>query len=64
MNPNVTGYLLYNDQEPLPAATLLDEFNDYDDFNLVPYDREELFTDVTRSIEMTMKMAVLGDGAN
>jgi len=38
----------------LKPATELDAFDDYDDFFLVPYDREPLWENPSQRIEMTM----------
>ena len=64
LNPNVTGWLMYNKDAEIPEPTLLDEFNDFDDFTLVPHDKEPLLDKVDRSIQLDFKMDNLGDGAN
>lgn len=64
LNYNVTGHLVYNDTAPKPEATLVDTFNDFDDFTLVPQDGLELFDKVDYTISLDLKMDNLGDGAN
>lgn len=64
LNPNVTGWLVYDDKKKLPAPTLIDEYYAFDDFALVPHDGQELYEDVNYSFTMTFKMANLGNGAN
>jgi len=55
---------VYDDRNPLPAPALLNTFDPFDDFNLVPYDREERLDQVDRRIRLDMRMGNLGDGAN
>ncbi|KAI9690252.1 MAG: hypothetical protein M1822_009213 [Bathelium mastoideum] len=40
LNPNVTGWLMYNEQAEKPTPALLDDLNPFDDFSLVPQDGE------------------------
>lgn len=55
---------MYDDTAPLPTPALLDAFNDFDDFTLVPTDGEELLGPVDYSFNLDLKMDNLGDGAN
>ncbi|KAI4198922.1 MAG: hypothetical protein LQ350_004987 [Teloschistes chrysophthalmus] len=64
LNPNVTGWLVYDKAAPLPIPTLIDAFDPFDDFTLIPYDRLPLLQDVSRTIQLDMKMENLGNGAN
>ncbi|KAG8528908.1 uncharacterized protein KY384_006597 [Bacidia gigantensis] len=64
LNCNVTGWLVYNNDAEKPEPTLIDEFNEFDDFKLVPYDKEPLLDKVDHSITLDFKMDNLGDGAN
>lgn len=64
LNSNVTGWLVYDDQEALPSPALLDEFDPFDDFTLVPVDRQELYETVDYSVTLDMAMDNLGDGVN
>ncbi|KAI4614709.1 uncharacterized protein J4E87_009304 [Alternaria ethzedia] len=64
LNPNVTGWLVYDDKKDMPAAKKISEFEPFDDFALVPHDKEELFDHVDRSITLDLKMDNLDDGAN
>jgi iron transport multicopper oxidase len=64
LNPNVTGWLVYDQKQPLPEPLLIDEFNPFDDFTLVPQDGLELYEKVDYSFELNFYMGNLGDGAN
>ena len=64
LNPNATSWLVYDVSKPLPGAALLDGFDPFDDFTLVPKDGEALLEDVDYSFNLDMKMDNLGDGAN
>ncbi|KAF1835885.1 hypothetical protein BDW02DRAFT_267828 [Decorospora gaudefroyi] len=64
LNPNVTGWLVYDDSKEKPAPKLIDAFEPFDDFELVPYDQEELLDRVDHSITLDLKMDNLADGAN
>ncbi|KAH0541524.1 hypothetical protein FGG08_003999 [Glutinoglossum americanum] len=64
LNPNVTGWLVYDETKDLPKPTLIDEFTPIDDFTLVPHDGEKLFENVDYSFNLDVKMDNLGDGAN
>ncbi|KAF2995226.1 hypothetical protein E8E13_002310 [Curvularia kusanoi] len=65
LNPNVTGWLVYDDSTPKPSAKTIDSFDaQFDDFTLTPYDKTPLFTTVDHSITLDMKMDNLNDGAN
>jgi len=60
----VTGWLLYDQANPLPEPRLIDEFDPLDDFALVPSDGLELFDRVDHTITLEVVMNNLGDGAN
>lgn len=62
LNWNVTGWLVYDDKEDLPAAAVLQEFDDYDDFTLVPYDKMPLLPEPSQQIQLSVAMGNLGDG--
>lgn len=64
LNPNVTGWLVYDGTKELPMPALVDEFSDHDDFTLVPHDGRGLYDRVDHSLTLDMKMGNLGDGAN
>ncbi|KAF2497204.1 iron transport multicopper oxidase FET3 precursor [Lophium mytilinum] len=64
LNPNVTGWLVYDDKKDLPAAAPIDSFDPFDDFALIPQDKEKLFDKVDYSFTLDLKMDNLGDGAN
>jgi iron transport multicopper oxidase len=58
----VTGWLVYDSTKSLPTATLLDKFSDFDDFDLVPYDKQALFPAPDQTITLDVVMDVLGNG--
>lgn len=64
LNPNVTGWLVYSDAAEKPAPALLDSFDPFDDYTLVPQDKEPLYDQVDYSFNLDLKMDNLGDGAN
>ena len=64
LNPNVTGWLTYDDSAPKPKPTILDNFVPLDDFTLVPQDGLELFENVDYSFNLDLKMDNLGNGAS
>jgi iron transport multicopper oxidase len=64
LNPNVTGWLVYNSQASLPTPAILNEFNDFDDFTLVPQDKMPLLDQVDYSFNLDLHMDNLGDGRN
>ncbi|KAL9074797.1 MAG: hypothetical protein Q9157_004263 [Trypethelium eluteriae] len=64
LNPNVTGWLVYNEQAENPTPALLDDFTPFDDFTLVPQDGLPLYDNVDYSITLHLEMNNLGDGAN
>ncbi|KAL8947295.1 MAG: hypothetical protein Q9222_006412 [Ikaeria aurantiellina] len=64
LNPNVTGWLIYDKTAPLPSPALIDAFEPFDDFTLIPYDRQPLLSEVDYSFNLDVKMDNLGDGAN
>lgn len=64
LNYNVTGWLVYDDTATLPGPTEIDEFDYLDDTTLVPHDQMPLLDKVDHSVELTMAMGNLGNGAN
>ena len=64
LNPNVTSWLVYDDSKELPTPALIDVFDPFDDFTLVPTDGEELYENVDYSFNLDVAMNNLGDGAN
>jgi len=64
LNPNVTGWLVYDDKAVKPSAALLDTFKPFDDYALVPQDGLEIYSTVDYSFNLDLKMDNLGDGAN
>ena len=62
LNPNVTGWLVYDNANPLPKPTNLDTFTPFDDFKLVPKDAEPLMDKVDYSFNLDVKMDNLANG--
>jgi iron transport multicopper oxidase len=60
----VTGWLVYDDTKSKPAPKEVEAFEPFDDFNLVPYDKEGVLGRVDHSITLDLKMDNLNDGAN
>jgi iron transport multicopper oxidase len=64
LNPNVTGWLVYDSNKPLPAPANISVFEPYDDSTLVPYDNKTRLPDPDYTATMSFQMSNLGDGAN
>lgn len=64
LNWNVTGWLSYDSSKPMPEPALVDEFNEFDDYTLVPYDNQTILGAPDHQIELEVIMDNLGDGAN
>ncbi|PVI00038.1 Ferroxidase [Periconia macrospinosa] len=64
LNPNVTGWLVYDEAKDKPAPRDVESFEPFDDFGLVPVDKEELYDHVDHTIQLDLKMDNLADGAN
>jgi len=64
LNPNVTGWLVYDEGGDLPPAAFVDSFEPFDDFTLVPKDNQGILPDADQTVSLKMKMDNLGDGAN
>lgn len=65
LNVNATGWLVYDDAKPKPTPKLLENWDSqYDDFDLVPYDKQKIFDHVDYSFNLDLSMINLGDGAN
>lgn len=64
LNWNVTGWLTYDSSKPMPEPALVDEFNEFDDYTLVPYDNQTILGAPDHQIELEVIMDNLGDGAN
>jgi hypothetical protein len=43
---------------------LINEFDFFDDFTLVPYDEQALLNNSSQQVNLTVIMSNLGDGAN
>ena len=55
---------MYDGTAARPTPALIDHFNPFDDFTLVPEDGLGLYDHVDYSFNLDLKMADLGDGAN
>lgn len=55
---------MYDNNNALPDPASIDSLVPFDDFTLVPYDKQELLPEPDQTIELTVIMANLGDGAN
>ncbi|KAF2740803.1 iron transport multicopper oxidase FET3 precursor [Polyplosphaeria fusca] len=64
LNPNVTGWLVYDNGKDKPAPQEVDAFEPFDDFTLVPVDKEEAYSHVDHTVQLDLKMDNLNDGAN
>ncbi|KAF4553480.1 Iron transport multicopper oxidase fetC-like protein [Elsinoe fawcettii] len=64
LNPNVTGWLVYNSASPKPDPAPVDAFTPYDDYTLVPTDAAPVLPDASQTLTLNMSMINLGDGAN
>lgn len=64
LNNNVTGWLVYNDANELPQPEMLDEYDPFDDFALVPVDKLDLYRAADYSLTLDIAMDNLGDGVN
>ncbi|KAN0093790.1 Ferroxidase [Hyaloscypha variabilis] len=53
-NPDVYGYLIYDSSKSLPPVSPLRDYNVFDDFDLIPQDRQTAFTKVDEQIMITM----------
>lgn len=55
---------MYDSSAPKPTPALVDTFHPFDDFTLVPEDGLERYDHVDQTIQLDLKMANLGNGAN
>ncbi|KAA8573678.1 hypothetical protein EYC84_005255 [Monilinia fructicola] len=62
LNWNGTGWLVYDDTKALPAAAFVDEYKDFDDFDLVPHDGMALLPEPDQTVGLDVIMDVLGNG--
>ncbi|KAK9450273.1 Cupredoxin [Limtongia smithiae] len=60
---NSTGWLVYNEDADLPDMPIMNEWDFYDDFYLVPLEKEEPW-EVDSQITVVVTMQNLNDGAN
>lgn len=64
LNWNVTGWLVYDSNNPKPDPVLVDEFHEFDDWTLLPFDNETIYQNPDQEVSLTVIMDNLGDGAN
>ncbi|KAH8593306.1 Cupredoxin [Bisporella sp. PMI_857] len=62
LNWNSTGWLIYDEAKSKPDPAFIDEFNDFDDFTLVPYDKQGLLPEPDQLITFDVIMDNLGNG--
>jgi len=64
LNPNVSGFLVYDEKKALPSAPLsLPKFNAYDDFGLVPQDHQTLLGPVDHTVTISADFTTI-EGSN
>jgi len=59
---NVTGWLVYNLEQPLPAANNVGKYEMISDMGLSPYDLEPLLSDPSKTVNLNLTMRTLADG--
>lgn len=64
LNYNVTGWLMYNKDKPRPEAGFVDELDPFDDVTLVPFDKQPILGEPDQTVQVSVIMDNLGDGAN
>ncbi|KIW89908.1 uncharacterized protein Z519_09337 [Cladophialophora bantiana CBS 173.52] len=64
LNPNVTSFLVYDPDKPMPTPQLIDSFEPFDDMELRPTDGEELLDAPDLVVQLDLMMNNLGDGVN
>lgn len=62
LNPNVTSWLVYDSSKPLPEPEPVDEFDPFDDMELVPTDGEKLLQEPDMVVQLDVMMDNLGNG--
>ncbi|TVY65563.1 Iron transport multicopper oxidase FET3 [Lachnellula suecica] len=64
LNWNSTGWLVYDSNKPNPDPTILedDQFNEFDDFTLIPVDKFPLLPEPDQTVTLDVVMDVLGNG--
>lgn len=62
LNWNSTGWLVYDETKPNPAPAPVDALDAFDDFTLVPFDKQLLLPDADQTITFDVIMDNLGDG--
>lgn len=59
----MTGWLVYDKSTDLPQPAILDSFDPFDDYTLVPTDGLEIYPEPNYSFNLDVQMDNLGDGA-
>lgn len=62
LNWNATGWLVYDETKPNPDPSFIDEFDEFDDFTLVPFDKQPLLPEPDQMITLDVIMDNLGNG--
>ncbi|CZT07469.1 probable iron transport multicopper oxidase FET3 precursor [Rhynchosporium agropyri] len=62
LNWNSTGWLVYDDTKPKPDPTPVDALEAFDDFTLVPFDKQPLLPAADQTLTFDVIMDNLGDG--
>jgi iron transport multicopper oxidase len=57
--PNATGWLVYDNERPLPAAANVTEFSPIKDMELQPYDMQPLLKNPAKTISLRLGMKTL-----
>ena len=60
----MTSWLVYDAKASFPTPKTIDSFEPFDDFTLVPYDKQKLFDKVDYSFNLDVIMNDLGNGGN
>lgn len=66
LNYNSSSWLTYDESKPFPEPAIIeeDDFNEFDDMTLVPWDNQTVLGEPDQTIEFDVIMDNLGDGAN
>ena len=59
LNPNVTGYLVYNNKVKLPPPLTLTTFNPIDDFTIQPENQQRLFPQPDKTVTLAFEFETI-----
>jgi iron transport multicopper oxidase len=62
LNWNSTGWLVYDKSKALPDPAFVDDLDFFDDYTLIPFDKQPLLPDPDQTITLDVIMDNLGDG--